>query len=157
MGNLPPDDPLQQTRHVGFRKLLAELRQFLPDEQVVAGADEVSRLGAVTQHRSFPPQVYVYPACKDELSVIIRLASQHGVPVYVLSRGRNWGYGAATGTPGASVCIVLERMNRIISVDDLWRLQSLSQESAIDNCMNTFRNITTGCGPTAPTVLRKEA
>ena len=118
MGKLPPDDPLQQTRQAGFLKLLAELRQALPDEQVVSGADEVSRLGAVTQHRSFPPQVYVYPACKDELSVILRLANQYGVPVYVVSRGRNWGYGSATGTPGTSVCIVLERMNRIISVDD---------------------------------------
>ena len=118
MGNLPPDDALQQTRQVGLLKLLADLRQFLPDEQVVSEAAEVSRLGAVTQHRSFPPQVYVYPACTNELSVIIRLANQHGVPVYVLSRGRNWGYGAATGTPGTSVCIVLERMNRIITVDD---------------------------------------
>ncbi len=118
MGNLPPDDPMRQTQHVGLRKLLAELRQFLPDEQVVVGADEVSRLSAVTQHRSFPPQVYVYPASRDELPVIIRLANHHGVPVYVLSRGRNWGYGSATGPPGTAVCIVLERMNRIISVDD---------------------------------------
>lgn len=118
MGNLPADDPLQQTRQAGILKLLTDLRQFLPDEQVVSEASEVSRLGAVTQHRSFPPQVYVYPASTDELSVIIRFANQHSVPVYVSSRGRNWGYGAATGTPGTSVCIVLERMNRIISVDD---------------------------------------
>ena len=118
MGNPPPDDSLQQSRQVSIRKFLTDLRQVLPEDQIVSGADEVSRLSAVTQHRSFPPQVYVYPACTDELSVIIRLANQHSVPVYVSSRGRNWGYGAATGMPGTSVCIVLERMNRIISVDD---------------------------------------
>ncbi len=98
-------------------EFLARLRNVLSDDQIVSGAAEVFRRAAVTQHRSFAPRVYLYPSCTEDLSHIIQLANQLSVPVYVMSKGRNWGYGTATGTQGTSVSIVLEKMNRIIRVD----------------------------------------
>lgn len=98
-------------------EFLARLSKVLSEDQIVSESAEVSRRSAVTQHRSFTPRIYLYPSCTEQLSCIIKLANQLSVAVYVMSKGRNWGYGTATGTPGTSVSIVLEKMNRIIRVD----------------------------------------
>jgi len=113
---LDNDSPLR-LQDGELSEFLARLSEVLSEDQIVSEAAAVSRRSAVTQHRSFAPRVYLYPSCTEHLSHIIKLANQLRVPVYVLSKGRNWGYGTATGTPGTSVCIVLEKMNRIIRVD----------------------------------------
>jgi 4-cresol dehydrogenase (hydroxylating) len=104
----------QETRLDVF---LTKLREFLSDDQVVTETAEVSRRLAVTQHRSFPARVFVYPSSREQLTDIIKLANDVGVAVHVMSKGKNWGYGSATGTLGSCVNIVLERLNRIVRVD----------------------------------------
>jgi 4-cresol dehydrogenase (hydroxylating) len=115
-GELANDSP-RSLQSGDLTEFLARLSEVLSEDQIVSESAAVTRLAAATQHRSFPPRVYVYPSSIEQLSHIIKLANQLRVPVYVLSKGRNWGYGSATGTPNTSVNIVLERMNRIIRVD----------------------------------------
>jgi 4-cresol dehydrogenase (hydroxylating) len=117
-GSLKNDSPLRH-QSGNLTEFVARVCQVLSDDQIVLESAEVSRRAAVTQHRSFAPRIYLYPSCSAELSHAIKVANQLSVPVYVLSKGRNWGYGAATVTPETSVCIVLERMNRIIRVDPI--------------------------------------
>lgn len=60
----------------------------------------------------------VYPKTTDEVRAAVIDARRRGVPVYPVSAGRNWGYGASA--PPRSGCILLDLsgMNRIIGIDE---------------------------------------
>mgnify|MGYP001339421207 CR=1 FL=1 len=51
------------------------------------------------------------------LPEIVRIAGRHGVPVYPISTGRNWGYGTALPVRDDCALIDLRGMNRIVDFD----------------------------------------
>ena len=56
------------------------------------------------------------PADTDAVRQCLRIAVEHGVPVYPVSSGRNWGYGSAIPTQTA-VVLDLSRLNQITDYD----------------------------------------
>jgi 4-cresol dehydrogenase (hydroxylating) len=46
------------------------------------------------------------PDSADQVADIVRIAAEHGVPLYPISTGRNWGYGS--GQPASDGCVVLD-------------------------------------------------
>ena len=67
---------------------------------------------------SHAPSAAVAPATTEEVQAIVRLANEHHVPLWPISRGKNFGYGgAAPRMPG---CVVLDlgRMKRILEVNE---------------------------------------
>jgi 4-cresol dehydrogenase (hydroxylating) len=50
--------------------------------------------------------------------MVVKLANEFGVPVWPVSKGRNWGYGSATPAVENTVVLHLERMNRILEVNE---------------------------------------
>ena len=60
----------------------------------------------------------VLPGSTREVQECVRIASRYGVPIYPISRGRNWGLGSCL--PVTNHCIVMElsRMNRIVAYDE---------------------------------------
>ena len=59
----------------------------------------------------------VAPASAAEVQALVRLANEHRVPLWPVSRGKNFGYGAAAPRLPGSVVVDLGRMNRILDVD----------------------------------------
>lgn len=70
-----------------------------------------------TQQFSTRPAAVLYPENAEEVREIVRIASTHGVPLYPISRGNNWGYGDACAATDNQVIVDLRRMNRIIEVN----------------------------------------
>ena len=64
------------------------------------------------------PGAVVFPTCVDEVSSVVKLANEFRVPVWPVSKGRNWGYGSATPAVENTVVLHLERMNRICEVNE---------------------------------------
>jgi len=82
-------------------------------------SDEVTleRYARTTQHQGTRPMCVLFPRSTSDVRAAVRIAVTHGVVVYPISRGQNWGYGdACAPTPGAAI-IDLSRMNRIIEVN----------------------------------------
>ena len=85
-------------------------------------ADETGRRGyrdamAPRDPASYQPLAGIAPASVEEVQAIVRLANEHGVPLWPISRGKNFGYGgAAPHTPNV-VMLDLVRMNRILEVN----------------------------------------
>jgi 4-cresol dehydrogenase (hydroxylating) len=60
----------------------------------------------------------VFPGSRDEVCAIVKIAAHHGLRVWTFSKGKNWGYGASMASEDGAVIIILQRMNRILEVNE---------------------------------------
>lgn len=87
------------------------------------GIDDEARMGfwdafsPKADPASYGPSGSVAPATVDEVQAIVRLANEHGVPLWPVSRGKNFGYGGAAPGMAGAIMLDLVRMNRIIEVN----------------------------------------
>ena len=70
-----------------------------------------------TAARPVRPLAVARPSSADEVAQLVRIAGAHGVAVYPLSTGKNWGYGDACAVGAGQLILDLSRMNRIVRVD----------------------------------------
>jgi 4-cresol dehydrogenase (hydroxylating) flavoprotein subunit len=63
-----------------------------------------------TVHR---PAAAVAPASAEEVQAIVRIANEHRIPLWPISRGKNFGYGGPAPVLKGSVVLDLTRMKRI--------------------------------------------
>ena len=63
------------------------------------------------------PAAAVAPASTEEVQALLRLANEHRVPLWPISRGKNLGYGGSAPRLTGSVVLDLSRMRRILEVD----------------------------------------
>lgn len=59
----------------------------------------------------------IAPANVEELQAALRIANEHGIPLWPISRGKNYGYGGAAPRMSGSVVLDLGRMRRILDID----------------------------------------
>ena len=91
--------------------------QALGNDRVLSDDATLARYARTTQAQAPRPSCILYPQSTAEVQQIVRIAGEHGVVVYPISCGKNWGYGdACAATPGAAI-VDLGRMNRIHEVN----------------------------------------
>lgn len=66
---------------------------------------------------SYAPRGAVAPANVEEVQAIVRVAGEMGIPLWPISRGKNFGYGGSAPRFGEVVMLDLVRMNRILEVN----------------------------------------
>jgi 4-cresol dehydrogenase (hydroxylating) flavoprotein subunit len=86
----------------------------LSDEAVGGHVDPFSFSGADT----VAPAAVVLPGSVEQVQAIVRAAVAHDVPLWPVSRGKNYGYGGASPRVAGSVVVDLHRMERVLEVDD---------------------------------------
>ncbi|CUI02758.1 FAD-binding oxidoreductase [Massilia antarctica] len=99
------------------RGVLAALRAIVGASHATDDPAGLRRYTRSTAARATLPLAVVRPASQAEVVALVRLAAQHGLPLYPLSTGRNWGYGDACAVGDAQLIVDLGRMNRIVEVD----------------------------------------
>jgi 4-cresol dehydrogenase (hydroxylating) flavoprotein subunit len=60
----------------------------------------------------------VAPASVEEIQALLKIANEYRIPLWPISRGKNFGYGGAAPRMSGTVMLDLGRMNRIIEVND---------------------------------------
>ena len=97
--------------------------EFLEGLRAIVGAahvrvDPATRdvYGADALKRSHPADAVVTPAGADQISAILKLCSSHRVPV--VPRGGGTGYTGGSVPVQGGVVLSLERMNRILEIDE---------------------------------------
>ncbi len=98
--------------------LLAELRAALGEAHVLTGAEDLARHSRCTVPWESRCAAVVYPGSTAEVAAVLRIAGQHGVPVWPFSTGRNWGYGATLAPDSGAIVMLLARMDRILEVNE---------------------------------------
>lgn len=69
------------------------------------------------------------PASAKDVQACVKIAGQFTVPLYPISRGRNWGYGSMAPADGKSVILDLRDLNRITDYDE--RLGTVTVEPGV--------------------------
>jgi 4-cresol dehydrogenase (hydroxylating) len=101
----------------GREPMLAAMARIVGDANVLTDAVTLAAYAMSTASRSVAPLAVARPASTREVAQLARLAGTHGVALYPISTGRNWGYGDACAVGPGQVLLDLSRMNRIIKVD----------------------------------------
>lgn len=65
----------------------------------------------------WPASGAVAPASVAEVQAVVRLANEHKIPLWPVSRGKNLGYGTAAPRMAGSMVLDLGRMNRVLELD----------------------------------------
>jgi 4-cresol dehydrogenase (hydroxylating) len=94
---------------------LKEFGQAIGDEWVLAtDLDRDTYLDHFAVDESaHAPSAAVAPLTVDEVQQILRIANRHKVPLWPISRGKNFGYGGAAPLLKGSVVLDLSRMKKI--------------------------------------------
>ncbi len=97
---------------------LARIREIVGEAHVVADPAEVDRRARDIIAEVRRPTAYVYPGDREEVRLIVEAAAEHGLSLWPCSRGRNWGYGGSTPAVDGSIVVNMERMNRVLEVNE---------------------------------------
>jgi len=96
--------------------IASELQSLLGARHVRLDAETRVKYGADALKRGHPADVVVFPGTTGEVAAVMRLCDAHRIPV--VPRGAGTGYtGGAVPTSGG-VVLSLERMNRILEIDE---------------------------------------
>ena len=98
-------------------ELLEQLRKAVGERNVLVGASvhaDYTHDEALTTVPVVPLAV-VMPASTDEVSEVLRLASEHGVPV--VARGSGTGLSGAAVPVADGILLAFDRMKRIVEID----------------------------------------
>jgi 4-cresol dehydrogenase (hydroxylating) len=103
---------------VSVEAAVNRLSGILGEEHVLASeADRASHSRDISLWQRTCAAV-VYPGTAEEVSEVVKVAAEFGLPVWPFSKGKNWGYGAAQGIREGALIMMLERLNRILEVNE---------------------------------------
>lgn len=100
-----------------FETALAEIAAVVGPEHVVHASDEVEKRARDIIPRAYEPVAFVYPGSQADVVALVKLANRFDLPLWPVSKGKNWGYGGATPARQGALVMVLERLDRIVTVD----------------------------------------
>lgn len=92
---------------------LAQWTVLLGSEHVLNDAVTLERYARSTASCSTRPLAVLRPASAADVVEVVNIAAAYGIPLYPISRGRNWGYGDACAATDGQVIVELSRMCQI--------------------------------------------
>jgi 4-cresol dehydrogenase (hydroxylating) len=103
-----------------FDRALATWSAIVGEEHVVSsGADLASyRDPFAPGQAAFAASAALQPGSVEAIRAVLRVATQYRIPLWTVSTGRNFAYGGAAPRLTGSVVLDLQRMNRIIEVNE---------------------------------------
>src|SRR5439155_6472425 len=113
---LPPD-----LSERSLERALAAFRAVVGDEAVLAQPEEMREFRDPFWFETwddYEASAVVQPGSVEEVQAIVRIATEHKVPLWTSSQGRNNGYGGSSPRVRGSVVVNLRRMNRVLEIDE---------------------------------------
>ena len=102
-------------------QLVTDLRGIVGDDHVLVGAalaDHADPYSFLEEQDTPQALAAVQPTSVAQVQAVVALASAAGVPLWTVSRGRNFAYGGAAPRVPGSIVLDLQRMNKVLEVDE---------------------------------------
>jgi 4-cresol dehydrogenase (hydroxylating) len=103
-----------------FNAAIAEYRRVLGDEDVIVEVERLvpyTRTMLATPLERHQPSGALVPESVEEIQQVLAICNKYKIPVWPISTGRNYGYGAAAPATAGQMVLDLRKLNRIIEVD----------------------------------------
>ena len=97
---------------------LDEIAKAIGREHVLLGGESFERRAQDTTPSVQRPAAFVFPDSVEAVESIVRIVNRYAIALWPVSKGKNWGYGGATPVYAGAIVMVLERMNRILEVNE---------------------------------------
>ncbi len=94
-------------------------RSALPEKAIISDTSVIERhyqRNVSVLHREVP--LVLRPTTESEVEAVVAVANEHGVPLYPISTGKNWGLGSKLPVEDGGVVVDLGGMKRIVRVDE---------------------------------------
>jgi len=101
-----------------FEAAIAKIKQVVGEKQIILKGEAFEERAGDTSPKVQRPAGFVFPASVEEVQAIVKVANEFKISLWPVSKGKNWGYGAATAVHAGALIVVLERMNRILEVNE---------------------------------------
>ncbi|KAJ3547678.1 hypothetical protein NM208_g1399 [Fusarium decemcellulare] len=102
-----------------FQRVLGEFRAIVGQENVIVDEALVNfRDPYPLFEEGFEASAGLCPVSVEEIQAILKIANQYQVPLWTCSQGKNFGYGGPAPRVAGSVVLSLQRMNRILEVNE---------------------------------------
>ncbi|KAH7160426.1 hypothetical protein B0J13DRAFT_644051, partial [Dactylonectria estremocensis] len=102
-----------------FKRVLGEFQAIVGEENVITDEGLVNfRDPYPLFEEGFEASAGLCPVSVEEIQAILKVANQHQVPLWVCSQGKNFGYGGPAPRVAGSVVLSLQRMKRILEVNE---------------------------------------
>ncbi len=101
----------------GPQNAIEEWIALLGIERTLVDEESLKTYARSTQDKGTKPCCILFPTSTEEVCSIVRIANEHGVVVYPISRGHNWGYGDRCAPSSGSAIVDLSRMNKIAELN----------------------------------------
>ncbi|MFQ5676080.1 MAG: FAD-dependent oxidoreductase [bacterium] len=99
-------------------KALEGIRQIVGSEHLLTNLEDLKKYSTDTSEWLKMPAAVVFPANTEEVAQIVKLANRYKFPIWPFSKGKNWSYGASMGLEAGAVILMLDRMNRVVEVNE---------------------------------------
>src|SRR3954453_967210 len=92
--------------------VLLEWTGAIGPEFVVSGSAELRAAETATFQTTQKIPVILRPGTAEEVREVVRIANHHGIAIYPVSSGKNWGYGSRVPVTRQCALLDLGRLNR---------------------------------------------
>ena len=106
------------TAVIGFNSLLDAWIGVVGEDRVATDAEVLTEFAANASGSDVIPIAVVRPESGHQVQRIVEIAARFKSPIYPISTGRNWGYGAATPVTRGCTVLDLSDLQSIRFIDD---------------------------------------
>ena len=102
-------------------RALEALEAALGRDAVVTAADDLLEFRDPYWHKasdSYDVSAAVLPTTVEQVQAVVRIAGEHGVPLWTFGQGRNNTYGGPAPRTRGSVLVNLREMNRVLEINE---------------------------------------
>jgi len=101
-----------------FKRAMRDWKLALGNDRVIVGTKELDsyRNNEIKASREVP--LALKPRNSTEVVALVKIAKKHKIPLYPVSTGNNWGYGAASPVIDDCVVVDLSNMDKILNLDE---------------------------------------
>ncbi len=100
---------------------ITELTSALGEAAVLTDPTSLGEFGdpyAPAEWTDLRPAAVVQPSSVEEVQAVVRIANEHRLTLWTVSRGKNNGYGGSAVRGPGSVLVHLGRMNKVVEVNE---------------------------------------
>lgn len=93
-------------------------RQILGNDNVITCPEHLDKAARATFATRQRIPAILRPGDRQQVSDSLRIASHHGISIYPISKGLNWGYGSRVPSGDGCVLLDLRRLNQIVDFSE---------------------------------------